>query len=121
MRKPYIEEAADIVANASVAVQVLLGEADNDVEFIPLRPHPANGEWLADLAARWPGRGLRSIGVLAMVDGTAKAAFKEPVSLDVVSRLAAAFQVYCETLATSEAKEATPEYDWQNRRYRYVN
>lgn len=125
MQKPYIEEAAEVAANASVAVHVLLGGEGADVEFIPLKPQPANAEWLAGLKGRWPGRDLHSVGVLAMVDGAPKATFKEPVSLAVVSRLAAAFQVYCLSLAMSEANEAAAkaatdegtEYDWHNRRY----
>lgn len=113
MQKPYIEEATDIVQNASVAVQVLLNSTGDDMEFVPAAPQPANAEYWADLRTRWHGRGLHSIGFLAIVGGQAKAVFKEPVTLDVVSRLARDFQAYCLTLSASEA----PEYDWQQRRY----
>lgn len=119
MQKPYMEEVAEVVGNASVAVQVLLSGGGDDVEFVPAAPVAANAEWWADLRTRWHGRGLRSIGFLALVDGQPKAVFKEPVALDVVSRLAAAFQVYCVTLAANEAASEVkaPEYDWHNRRY----
>lgn len=116
-QRPYIEEATNLVANASVAVQVLLNSTGDDMEFVPAAPQPANAEYWADLRTRWHGRGLHSIGFLAMVDGQAKAVFKESVTLDVVGRLASAFQAYCESLAFSEAKEQMTEYDWQNRRY----
>lgn len=117
MQKTYIEEVTDTVEKADVAVQVLLAGNGDDVEFVAVRPTPANAAWWAGLRANWHARGLHSIGFLAVVDGQHKAVFKEPVTLGVATRLAAAFQTYCETLATAEAKEQMPEYDWQNCRY----
>lgn len=115
MQKPYIQEANELVDSASVAVQILLGD-DEDVEFVPMRPQMAGEEWWADIRTRWHGRGLRSIGVLAMTEDGAKAAFKMPVSLDLATRLASEFQIYCLTLASAGLMKP-PEYDWNARRY----
>lgn len=115
MQKPYIQEANELVNSASVAVQILLGDDGKDVEFVPMRPQMAGEEWWAEIRNRWHGRGLRSIGVLAMTEDGAQSTFKEPISLDVINRLATAFQVYCLTLASSGLPQ--PEYDWSAKRY----
>jgi hypothetical protein len=55
---------------------------------------------LADLKSRWPGRGLRSIGIVGLVGLTARAAFKEPLEPKTVDALATAFLVYVAALTT---------------------
>jgi len=52
----------------------------------------------AELLARWPGRGLRSVGILGLVGTTPRCEFKEPIPLNVVVSLAAAFDAYLVSL-----------------------
>ena len=96
----YLEKAADVAGASSIAVQVLLGAAPADIEFVPIRPRPADAQMLADLKSRWPGRGLRSIGIVGLVGLTARAAFKEPLEPKTVDALATAFLVYVAALTT---------------------
>jgi len=96
----YTERANQLALDSSVAVLVLMG-APEDVEFIPLRPRTADANMLAELKARWPGRNLRSVGVLGVVGGAAQCALKEPFEPETVSRLADAFAVYVHTLLFS--------------------
>lgn len=62
----YQEQSAQLAIDASVAVQVLMGTPD-DIEFVPLKPQPADSSMWADIKARWSGRGLRSVGVIGLV------------------------------------------------------
>jgi len=93
----YRERATQLALDASVAVQVLMGAPD-DVEFIPLKPSPANAAMLADIAARWPGRGLRSVGVIGLCGVTPCCALKEPLEPEQVSVLSDAFLAYLHAL-----------------------
>ncbi len=75
----YTEKSTQLALDASVAVQVLMGTAPGDCEFIPLKPKAADEAMLADLKARWPGRGLRSVGVIGLCGTAPRCAFKEPL------------------------------------------
>ena len=96
----YSEQSTELALNASIAVMVLMGAPD-DVEFLPLRPRTADENMLAELKARWPGRGLRVIGILGLCGATSRAAFKEPLQDVQVYALADAFAVYVATLIGS--------------------
>jgi hypothetical protein len=90
----YLEKSTQLALDASVAVQVLMGTTPGDCEFIPLKPKAADETMLADIAARWPGRGLRSVGVIGLCGTSPCCAFKEPLESDQVSALAGAFLAY---------------------------
>ena len=93
----YSERATQLALDASVAVQALMGTAD-DIEFIPLKPSPANAAMLAGIAARWPGRGLRSVGVIGLCGVIPCFALKEPLVSEQVSALSDAFLAYLHAL-----------------------
>jgi len=88
------KKSTQLALDASVAVQVLMGTAPGDCEFIPLKPKAADETMLADLKARWPGRGLRSVGVIGLCGTSPCCAFKEPLESKQVSALAGAFLTY---------------------------
>ena len=94
----YSERATQLACDSSVAVQVLLGTTPGDCEFIPLRPRPADANMLAGIAARWPGRGLRSVGVIGLCGITPCYALKEPLEPEQVSVLTDAFLAYLHAL-----------------------
>lgn len=128
----YTEKSAQLAIEASVAVQVLLGTDPDDCEFIPIKPKPADANMLAEIAARWPGRGLRSVGVVGLVGTSPRCILKEPLEPETVDRLAVAFLMYISVLfgqSFSEQRAAMeiagthtePEYDWNAKRYRLVS
>jgi hypothetical protein len=93
----YSEKSTQLVSDASVAVQVLLGAPD-DVEFIPLLPRMADKKMLADISARWPGRGLRTVGIIGLRGASPVIALKEPLEPSQVDALASAFLAYIHVL-----------------------
>lgn len=120
----YQERSTQLTADSSVAVQVLMGAPD-DVEFVPLKPRAANAEMWAELKDRWPGRGLRSIGLIGLVGTTPQCALREPLEPEQLSALANAFLTYLHVLladsfATQIEAELEPEYDWCKQQYRLV-
>ena len=96
--QPYDERAAQLTVESSVAVWVLLGNTPGDLEMVPLKPRMADEQMLAELKARWPGRGLDSVGVLGLVGTTPKCALRVPLEPEQVSALAAAFLTYLQVL-----------------------
>ncbi len=94
----YVEESARLGAEASVAVFVLANPQCDDVEFIPMRPRMADAKTLAELKARWPGRGLRSVGTIGLVGTSPRWALKEPLTFEQISALADAFLAYLHVL-----------------------
>jgi hypothetical protein len=97
----YSEKSQQLALDSSIAVQILMGAPD-DVEFVPLKPRPADDRMLAELKTRWPGRGLRSVGVVGLVGVTPHYALKEPLEPEQVDMLAAAFLTYVRALLTSQ-------------------
>jgi len=97
----YSEKSTQLALESSVAVLVLMG-APNDVEFIPLKPRAADAKMLADIKGRWPGRGLRSIGIVGLVGTTPRCALKEPLAPEQVDALAGAFLAYVRVLISPE-------------------
>jgi hypothetical protein len=94
----YIEKSAQLAIEASVSVQILLGTTPGDCEFVPLRPKLADANMIADIAARWPGRGLRSVGVIGLCGTTPSLVLKEPLDPEQVNALGAAFLRYVNVL-----------------------
>jgi hypothetical protein len=94
----YTERSTQLALDSSVAVQVLLGSAPGDAEFIPLRPRPASQQMWDELKARWPGRGLRSVGVIGLIGTTPQVELKEPIGEEQCCRLAEAFIAYLNVL-----------------------
>lgn len=115
----YEQDSAQLALDSSIAVWVLMGAPD-DIEMVPLRPKMADEAWLADLKARWPGRGpMRSVGVIGLCGITPRCVLKEPLSPEQVSALASAFLVYVETLLGDSFKQQRKEseIEWLNRLY----
>ncbi len=102
----HIEQAGQLAIESTVAVQVLMGAPD-DIEFVPIKPRAADERLLADIKARWPGRGLRSVGVLGLVGTVPRCALTEPLEPEQVSALVGAFLAYlhalfCDSLAEQQ-------------------
>lgn len=93
----YQEQSTQLTLDASVAVFILMGTR-NDIEFVPLKPRAANESMLADIKARWPGRGLRSVGVIGLVGTSPALALKEPLTAEQTSALTVAFLEYLHVL-----------------------
>lgn len=121
----YQDKSRQLAVDASVAVLVLMGTAPDDVEFLPLKPKVADAAMLAELKARWPGRGLRCVGVIGLCDTLPICALKEPLETEQVSRLLGAFLTYVQALfadsfaemGAPDNEQPQPEYDWLKRRY----
>lgn len=119
----YQEKSTQLACDASIAVQVLLGTSPGDMEFIPLKPQAANAEWLSELKARWPGRGLRAVGFVGLVDGVPQYCLKETLSIRQTTALESAFMAYLDVMLKPAAPietEVEPMYDWSTRQYRLV-
>lgn len=96
----YAEKSTELISTASVAVWVLINERLGDVELLPLWPRRYSDNEVAELVARWQleGRGLRPVGIMALVGATPCCEFKEPLKAKVVLSLAAAFTAYLQAL-----------------------
>jgi hypothetical protein len=110
----YQEQCDHLTQNASIAVFVLMGAVD-DVEFLPLRPRPADEGMLAELKQRWPGRNLRPIGVLAVVNGSPCCVLKEPLLSQQIAALGVAFGEYVRIMSAPNSDRGSAE--WQARYY----
>jgi hypothetical protein len=94
----YSETSAHLALNSSIAVMVFGNAEGTDLEMLMLRPRQADSSELAELADRWPGRGLRSLGVMGLCEASPRFVFKEPLKPEVISRLADAFLAYLHAL-----------------------
>jgi len=94
----YSEQSAQLALDASVAVLVLTNAQCDDMEFLPLKPRQMTEGEVAGLLTRWPGRGLRSVGVIGLVGTAPRCALKEPLEPEKVSALAGAFLAYLHAL-----------------------
>ena len=118
----YLEKSAQVTSESSIAVMALMG-APSDVEFISLKPKTADEQTLSELKTRWPGRGLRSIGVVGLVGITPRYALKEPLEPEQVDTLAAAFLIHVNTLLMGEhhrehrVRQKEDAVDWLERLY----
>jgi hypothetical protein len=93
----YAELSDAVACDSTVAVMVCANEDCTDVEFIALKPR-ADEAALANLKERWPGRGLRSIGVLGLKGTAPLCVFKVPLDPDKINELARAFIAYINSL-----------------------
>lgn len=94
----YEERRDELALKSSVLVQVILGTARTDAEFVPLKPKPATAEMHEELRQRWAGRGLRAVGFIGIVDGAPQLVSNEPLDEMQVEALSTAFGVYVGTL-----------------------
>ena len=95
----YSEKSIQIACDASIAVLALSNPEGTDLEFLPLKPHPMSQSYAAGLRARWPGRNLRTIGVIGLVGASARVELKEPFAHpEQISALAEAFLAYVTVL-----------------------
>lgn len=103
----YTERYTQLGAEASVAALILCNPACDDVEFLMLKPKRMTVCELAELKARWPGRGLRPVGTIGLVGTSPRWALKEPLTFEQISALADAFLhflhcLYCDGLAAQQ-------------------
>lgn len=103
----YTEQSMQLVCDASVAVLVLTNAQCDDVEFLPLKPRRMTESEVVELFTRWPGRGLRSVGVIGLVGTSPRCALKEPLEPEQVSALAGAFishlhVLFCDSFAEQQ-------------------
>jgi hypothetical protein len=96
--QPYSERAAQLALDASVVVLVLANAQCDDLEMLPLKPRQMSEGDIAELLTRWPGRGLRSIGVIGLCGTSPRYALKVPLEPEQVSALAGAFLAYLHVL-----------------------
>ncbi len=94
----YSERSTQLALEASVAVMVLANAQCDDVEMLELRPRQLAQSGLTKLRARWPGRGLRSIGVIGLVGASPRCEFKEQLDPEQVSALVDEFLAYAHRL-----------------------
>jgi hypothetical protein len=112
----YSEQSTQLALDASVAVLVLSNPECNDVEFLMLKPKRTAACELAELKARWPGRGLRSVGTIGLVGTSPRWALKELLTFEQVSALADAFLaylhvLYCDALAGQQESAEVAELE----------
>jgi len=69
-----------------------------DLELLQLKPRQMSPGDLAELAARWPGRNLRSVGVIGLIGASPRCVLKEPLEPEQVSALTDAFLAYLHAL-----------------------
>lgn len=94
----YTDRSTQLALESFIAVLALSNPECTDLEFLPLSPIQLPESDLAELAARWPGRGLRFVCVLGLVGASPRCALKEPLEPEHVSRLACAFLTYLHVL-----------------------
>jgi hypothetical protein len=103
----YTEKSTQLALDASVAVLALSNPDCTELELLPLKPRQMSETERAQLAARWPGRNLRSIGVIGLVGTTPKYALKDALEPERVSALTDAFlaylhALYCDSFAAQQ-------------------
>jgi hypothetical protein len=101
----YSEKSTQLALDASVAVLALSNPDCTELELLPLKPRQMSETERAQLAARWHGRNLQSIGVVGLVDSRPKFALKEPLEPEQVTALADAFFEYLCALVADNFSE----------------
>jgi hypothetical protein len=116
----FREKTIQLVLESSVALYVFLG-AENDAEFLPLKPTLADEKAMLALRARWPGRGLRWIGVIGLCGATPRIEVNEPLHPDQVNALCIAFLAHLNCLfsANFHTERAQTEIAELQRIYAY--
>lgn len=92
--RTYAEAAAEVACLSQIAVMVLLGPENDDVEFWPLRPRQSVPTSSEEFAARR----LRPVGVLGLRGLEFRSALKEPLPADVLRSVGFAFGEYVHSL-----------------------
>jgi hypothetical protein len=86
-----------LALDAQLAVHVMSSPDASEIEFLPLKPRTATDSEINSLAACWPGRNLRSIGVIGrLADGRVQIALKAAFGNIELAALLYAFTGYCE-------------------------
>ena len=103
----YLEKSSQLAVESSIAVMALSNPEYTDLEFLPLKPRQLPEKDHAALKARWPGRGLRSVGVIGLVGAAPRCAFSMPLGPEQVSARVGAFLAYlhalfCDSLAEQQ-------------------
>jgi hypothetical protein len=107
----YAEKSTQLALDASIAVFVLANAECDDLEFLPLKPRHMSPVEIAQLAARWHGRGLRSVGVIGLCGIETRTVFKEPLEPEQGSALAAAFLAHLQVLFSQSFEEQRPNVE----------
>ena len=97
----YEQRRDELAINSSICVAVLLGSTPCDTELFPIRPQPATDAMREELRSRWPGRGLRGVGYIGLVDGAPQLALSEPLDGGQLEALADAFAAHIGTIVKS--------------------
>ena len=85
-----------LAADATLAVYVMASPDASEIEFLNLKPMVSDSE-RESLAARWPGRDLRGVGVIVrLADGRINMALKVPFDHIQLAALLVAYTDYCE-------------------------
>jgi hypothetical protein len=93
----YIERSAELACQSSIAAVVSANPDFNDADFLLLKPRRIP-EREAESAARWPGRELRPVGMVALCGTSPRFVFKAPLTPEQVSALAGEFLSFLHTL-----------------------
>ncbi len=110
----YSEKSTQLALDASVAVLALSNPECTDLEFLPLKPQSMSQSYAAELRDRWPGRSLRTIGVIGLVGASARVELKEPFAHpEQISALAEAFLVYVRVLLGDNFADAKRDAEIQ--------
>ena len=105
MTETYEVRSDNLAKTASIMVQVLLGTAPGDMEFVPQHPQVATPEMWQNIMATWHQRGSRHVGFIGLVNMVPTAVFNEPLDPRTTAGLAVAFGVFVGTLVTSAYAE----------------
>jgi len=105
--KPYLERAKQIVQDSDVAVMVLLGHGNADMEFWSVWPR----ETRLTSQEEFTARRLRPVGVFGLLPGfIAVGEFKESLDGQTMHALSTAFKEYVRVLwGMDAAKQAEME------------
>jgi hypothetical protein len=93
--QPYSERAAQVACNSQIAVQVLLGSENTDVELVPLKPNQFSSYLSPE---EFTARRLRPVGVVGLSGINTLVSFKEPLPSHVLKLIAVAFSEYIRSL-----------------------
>jgi hypothetical protein len=103
-----------LAADATLAVYVMASPDASEIEFLNLKPMVSDSE-RESLAARWPGRDLRGVGVIGrLADGRINMALKVPFDHIQLAALLVAYTDYCEAAETQRNDDSV---EWCERLY----
>jgi hypothetical protein len=110
-----------LTLDAQFAVYVMSNPDASEIEFLELNPRMASVSEMESLAARWPGRGLRGIGVIGLVNGRVHMALTEPCDNIKLAALLGAFSQYRDVVNCADDSVASVAwcerlYAWQDPR-----